>query len=138
MKQKIINFLRNIYGLDELNIAIMVCTFIIMIIDLILAYGFKIYFLSSIFSIFNWILLIIFTFRFFSKEHFKRSRANQVYLDKSLPIRSHLKNIKLNLKDRQNKYFVCKECHKNVRVPRHKGNIIITCPNCRNKFEKRT
>lgn len=41
-------------------------------------------------------------------------------------------------KDRQNRYFICPRCRQTVRVPRHKGKIAITCPKCKERFERRT
>lgn len=41
-------------------------------------------------------------------------------------------------RDRKNRYFMCPRCRQTVRVPRHKGKILITCPKCRERFERRT
>jgi len=32
----------------------------------------------------------------------------------------------------------CNECNARMRVPKNKGNIIVTCPKCRNKFKMST
>ncbi len=42
------------------------------------------------------------------------------------------------IKDRQTRYFICPRCRQTVRVPRHKGKIAITCPKCKERFERRT
>ena len=42
------------------------------------------------------------------------------------------------IKDRQNRYFICPRCRQTVRVPRHKGKIAITCPKCKERFQRRT
>lgn len=42
------------------------------------------------------------------------------------------------VKDRNNRYFICPRCRQTVRVPRGKGKIAITCPRCRERFERRT
>lgn len=36
------------------------------------------------------------------------------------------------------KFYACPNCGQEVRVPRGKGKIRITCPKCGNKFEKKT
>lgn len=41
-------------------------------------------------------------------------------------------------RDRKNRYFICPRCRQTVRVPRHKGKIVITCPRCKERFERRT
>ena len=43
-----------------------------------------------------------------------------------------------SFRDRQNRYFICPRCRQTVRVPRHKGKIAITCPKCKERFERRT
>ena len=35
-------------------------------------------------------------------------------------------------------YYKCPECKKELRVPRGKGKIRITCPHCGHQFVKRT
>ncbi len=32
----------------------------------------------------------------------------------------------------------CNECNARMRVPKNKGNIIVTCPKCSNKFKMST
>ena len=34
--------------------------------------------------------------------------------------------------------FSCPKCKQMVRVPKGHGTVVVTCPNCQNKFEKRT
>mgnify|MGYP004666140193 len=42
------------------------------------------------------------------------------------------------VKDRKNRYFLCPRCRQTVRVPRGKGKIMITCPKCKEKFQRKT
>lgn len=35
------------------------------------------------------------------------------------------------------KYFLCPNCKQTVRVPRGRGQITITCPKCKQKFDKK-
>lgn len=42
------------------------------------------------------------------------------------------------IKDRKNRYFICPRCRQTVRVPRGKGKIMITCPKCKEKFQRKT
>lgn len=42
------------------------------------------------------------------------------------------------IRDRNNRYFICPKCRQTVRVPRGKGKILITCPRCKEKFERKT
>ena len=55
------------------------------------------------------------------------------------PIQTKMMNKYRHLKARrQYKYFKCKECGQQLRVPRKKGKIEITCPKCRHTFIKKT
>ena len=42
------------------------------------------------------------------------------------------------VKDKEHRYYNCPRCRQQVRVPRGKGKISITCPKCREKFIKTT
>ena len=42
------------------------------------------------------------------------------------------------LKDRQHRYYDCPRCRQNVRVPRGKGKIAITCPKCGERFIRKS
>lgn len=36
------------------------------------------------------------------------------------------------------KYVMCKQCKNCIRLPKNKGNIVVTCPECKQTFEKET
>ena len=42
------------------------------------------------------------------------------------------------IKDREHRYFDCAKCRQLVRVPRGKGKIMITCPKCKEKFQRKS
>ena len=44
----------------------------------------------------------------------------------------------MNQQEPTHKHFACPKCKQMVRVPKGHGKIVITCPNCKNKFEKRS
>lgn len=67
-------------------------------------------------------------FRYFSRNLDKRQAENQV-----------LTQFIARLKGRKTHcYFRCPTCKTQVRVPKGKGKIKITCPACRNTFIKKT
>ena len=73
------------------------------------------------------VLLGVVLWRMLSRNIYKRARENRRYL-------STLER----LKDRDHRYFSCPKCHQDVRVPKGKGKIAITCPQCRERFIKKT
>ena len=42
------------------------------------------------------------------------------------------------IRDKEHRYYDCPRCRQQVRVPRGKGKISITCPKCKEKFVKKT
>lgn len=78
-------------------------------------------------------------FRMLSKNYAKRSLENQQFLNMTKGIRNWYAKTKRNISKRKvYKYFSCPNCGKKVRVPRGKGKICITCPECRTEFIKKT
>jgi len=84
------------------------------------------------------IFLVVFWFRFLSRDVYKRSRENQKFIALTDPLISKAKKIYNRLSDRDHKYYTCPKCRKTLRVPRGVGKIVITCPYCRNTITKKT
>lgn len=119
------------HGPDELSFAFMILFLIFWILSLL--------FPSSIWFILEMLCIIICYFRMFSKNHFKRSQENARYLRFYDPIRFRFRKFKKRIHDRKTyKFYSCPNCHQELRVPKGKGTITITCPKCKTKFDKRT
>ena len=130
MKEKFYRFMQGRYGIDQLNSFLMIVCVICFIVNM---------FIGSIVLTFiaygTWLFVI---FRMFSKNIYARNRENDKYLNFFSPLSRWLK-LKLRSKqDPSNKYFSCPKCKQMVRVPKGHGTVVVTCPNCQNKFEKRT
>ena len=80
-------------------------------------------------------VLIYSYYRIFSRNIARRQAENQKFLELTAPIRNCFgkKNT-----DKTHRIFQCPQCGQKVRVPKGKGKIEITCPNCRNHFIKRS
>lgn len=77
------------------------------------------------------IFLILTLWRMFSKNLGKRRAENQMFLEKVWwPIRRKNQDIQQRKADKDHKYFTCPHCKTVCRVPKGKGNIVITCPKC--------
>lgn len=117
------------YGTDQLSMTLIVISLILSL----LAPVFKLP--PSIFLV----LLFIAYFRVFSKNINKRYRENQKFLETFKPITSRFNKLKRRMKSRKNyKYFRCRNCKQEIRVPKGKGKIRVTCPNCGEKTIKKT
>lgn len=76
-------------------------------------------------------------FRMFSKNYAKRSDENQKFLQMTKGIRKKTDKIKREAKQKKiYRFFVCPKCGKKVRVPKGRGKICITCPECKHEFVK--
>lgn len=125
------NFMRGRYGVDQFNFFLLVLAIIIMVV-------------TTVFQIpFLWWLSILLLgwsyFRMFSRNVYKRSGENTKYLRMVYPITSRYKEARKRFKDRKtHKYFKCPNCKQQLRVPKGKGEITITCPKCHTKFDAKS
>lgn len=130
MKEKFYRFMQGRYGIDQLNSFLMIVCVICFIVNM---------FIGSIILTFiaygTWLFVI---FRMFSKNIYARNRENDKYLNFFSPLSRWLKLKLMGKQDPSNKYFSCPKCKQMVRVPKGHGTVVVTCPNCQNKFEKRT
>ena len=130
MKEKFYRFMQGRYGIDQLNSFLMIVCVICFIANM---------FIGSIILTFiaygTWLSVI---FRMFSKNIYARNRENDKYLNFFSPLSRWLKLKLMSKQDPSNKYFSCPKCKQMVRVPKGHGTVVVTCPNCQNKFEKRT
>lgn len=87
-----------------------------------------------------WAVLFLYSvFRTFSKNITKRYAENQKFLAMTKAPRSFAKLIGLQWRDRNvSRYYICKNCKQQIRVPKGKGRIEIRCPRCGERFIKKT
>ena len=117
------HFMMGRYGTDKLNMAILgvglACTFLSMLLPFA---GLKLL-LTTV----SYIFMILAIVRSLSRNVYKRYEENRKFL-----------LLWQKLKDKDHRYYNCPRCRQQVRVPRGKGKISITCPRCREKFVKKT
>lgn len=127
MKNKLENFMKNRYGIDHLYMFLFTLYFILIIINLFIN--------SIVITILELIIVIIMFYRMFSKNKYKRSREEMIYLRLKDNIINLFKNFKV--KDKDHFYRKCKKCKTKIRLPLPStiGFKYITCPKCKNKFK---
>ena len=117
------HFMMGRYGTDKLNMVILgvgiACTFLSMLLPLPV--------LKLLLTAASYIFMILAIFRSLSRNIYKRYEENRKFL---LTVQK--------FKDKDHRYYNCPRCHQQVRVPKGKGKIAITCPKCREKFIKNT
>ena len=125
MKQRFLNFMKDRYGWDILNNIIIYLSLGFAVVNL-----FK---KSEFLTLTSFILFSIALFRMLSKNKRKRAMEQLKFFNLISPIYSRL--LKFSSKDRKNyKYFKCKNCGQELRIPKGKGKIKVICPNC--KYEE--
>ena len=121
-------FMSGRYGSDQLNNFLLIFALILLILNLFVIRN---PYLATII----WIILIINIFRTYSRNIYKRRAENDKFLSLIQPVK---KRININKNDKMHKYFLCPNCKQTVRVPRGRGQITITCPKCKQKFDKKS
>ncbi|WP_138159610.1 hypothetical protein [Peptoniphilus catoniae] len=121
----------SVYGADSLTKFLLVLAVVVSIVS---AVGF----LPGDFRYLSYFLILILYFRFFSRNLDKRLAENKKFLEITSPFIRFFSRTSRNLKDRKNKYFKCPNCGQELRAPRKKGKISITCNSCKQKFQIRT
>ena len=77
------------------------------------------------------ILAVIILWRIFSRNLYKRRAENAAFLNKVwYPLQRRFTGARTQARDKDHKYFTCPDCKAVCRVPKGKGNIVITCPRC--------
>ncbi len=95
--------------------------------------------LGAFFSLLSAGLAIITLFRFFSRNLYRRRAENAVFLNKVwYPIQRRFSGTGKRNMDTDHCFFTCGRCRAVCRVPKGKGNIIITCPRCGNQIHARS
>ena len=116
------------YGVDQLNIFLLIAAVIISVIAMILSrLGAVCRLIGILVNLISYGFLIWYLFRFFSRNLEKRILENRSYLA-----------WKSRITDRQNRYYRCPNCKQTVRVPRNRGKICIKCPKCSEKFIRKS
>lgn len=123
MNDGIRHFMAGRYGTDKLNMVILGGG----VIACLLSMFFRVPILNLLLTIISYVLMGWALFRTFSRNTYKRYQENRKYL-----------MLVQRLKDRQHRYYDCPRCRQQVRVPRGKGKISITCPKCSEKFIRKT
>lgn len=130
MKEKLRQFMTGRYGMDAfgqfLNLAILVC----LVVSL---------FLGNIFVMLGMLLVIYSSYRMFSRDLQRRREENRKYLRYQGAVKRWFSTRKQRFAQRgEYRYFKCPGCQQDLRVPKGKGEVTITCPKCNTRFEKKS
>ncbi len=124
-------FMMGRYGVDQLSVGLLFLSFLMSIIFYFFPVGLLNYLV--------YVPFIVFLLRVLSKNHAARRKENMAFLKVWNPIAAWF-NKKRNRATtyKTYRYYKCPGCKQEVRVPKGKGKIRITCPKCRLEFIKKT
>jgi predicted membrane protein len=82
-------------------------------------------------------LLIWMNFRFFSKKIYPRLNENTRFLTKQKQLSNYFQRKKAQFEAHKTyKYFNCPSCKQQLRAPKGRGKIKVTCSSCKHQFYK--
>ncbi|MBQ6117180.1 MAG: hypothetical protein IJL08_07655 [Oscillospiraceae bacterium] len=118
-------------GADQLGLGMIWLLVILNIVSIFVRGGI----LASVLNVAALLLAVCIIFRIFSRNLPKRRAENAAFVNKVWnPIRNRIANTRNQARDKDHKYFTCPQCRAVCRVPKGKGNIVITCPRCGNQI----
>ncbi len=137
IREKLSRFLYGRYGVDKLGYAILIVSMILSLASSFCAAASPK--VSLILYIISYGLLIWMLFRMLSKNRAARMSENTKFLGFWKGMKKWFSLQYNRIKDiRTHRYFACPNCKNNLRVPKGRGEITITCPVCKTKFDRKT
>lgn len=118
-------------GSDQLNMALLAVYVLVLLVQAVLS---RFFVLRMILEFLSLALAAAVLFRSFSKNLARRRAENAAFLNWWLPVKNRFSAARQRRRDREHKYFTCKNCKTICRVPMGKGKIEITCPKCGEKI----
>lgn len=116
-------FMQGRYGTDKLNMVILGAGLVVCLLNMFIPFPpLNLLFMLLSYGLMGWAI-----FRCMSRNTYKRYQENRKYL-----------MLLQQFKDKEHRYYDCPRCRQQIRVPRGKGRINITCPKCKEKFIKKT
>lgn len=129
-RNKLNQFMYGRYGADQYGACLIILALALNLIASIIG--------NSLLSLIAFGLMVYELYRMFSKNIVKRRIEEDKYQSSITIAKRYWKVLKSNVTDKTYHYYLCPDCHQMVRVPRGKGKVTITCPNCHKKFDKKS
>ena len=118
------------YGTDQLNLFLM-GVYLLLYLVFALTRVTLLYWVSFVLLI--WSLL-----RTLSRNMERRRMENARFMRLAGPVLSWLRLRRTIRRDKEHVYFKCPSCGQQLRVPRGKGKITVTCRGCGASFEEKS
>ena len=116
------------YGSDQLSIFLMVLYVLLSLLSGIFSSGI-LYYVSLV-------PIVFCVYRMISRNIYKRREENARFLELIGPLTRWFRLRRMIHRDKEHRYFKCPNCGQQLRVPRGKGKVQITCRSCGVSFEE--
>lgn len=130
IRNAIQRFMYGRYGTDQLNLALLGLYLVLYLVSALTRWG-VLYWLSLA-------VLVLLLFRTLSRNAARRRAENAKFLQVAGPVIRWLRFQRTAHRDKEHRYFKCPNCGQQLRVPRGKGKITVTCRSCGVSFEERS
>lgn len=130
MREKLYRFMIGRYGNDNLNRFLTAISIACLVLSF---FGPRMFYLLAI------AILVYVYFRMFSRNIYKRTMENNLYMRYEYRIKQYFATLKRDMNQRKTHHiYRCPSCRQKIRIPRGKGRIEIRCPKCSQTFIKKS
>ena len=123
-------FMYGRYGTDTLNNFLLAAYVVLYILSIITR--------SSLLQTLGTITVFLCLFRMLSRNHAKRRAENLWFSKKADPVIRWMRLRRTIHRDKDHVYFKCPNCSQQLRVPKGKGKITVTCRSCGAVFQEKS
>lgn len=130
IRNAIQRFMYGRYGSDQLNI-FMLALYVILYLIFSFTRFVPLYWLSLV-------VILAGLFRMLSRDLTRRRAENAKFMKAAGPMLDWFRLHRNMRRDKEHRYFRCPSCSQQLRVPRGKGRITVTCRSCGAVFEEKS
>lgn len=129
-REKMIEFMSDRYGMDQLNNSLMILAVLVALVNLFIP--------SPIITGCVWLCAGGVCYRSFSRNVSRRRQENDRFLELRKPFHRALKRFARRFREGRNYRFrTCRHCKAYIRLPRKPGKRTIICPKCKSEMKVR-
>lgn len=123
-------FMYGRYGSDRLNVFLMVSYLVLLLLSMLPGLRFL--------EFISFVLVAVCLFRTLSRNLTARRAENAKFLKLVGPVLRWYRLRRTILRDKEHHYFKCPSCGQQLRVPKGKGKITVTCRGCGASFQEKS
>lgn len=123
-------FIYGRYGTDQLHIFLVVTYLVLLVLSMLPGLG--------LLELPALALLVWSLFRMLSRNYAARRAENSKFLKLAGPVIRWYRLRRTIRQDKEHSYFKCPNCGQQLRVPKGKGTIRVTCRGCGASFQEKS